>query len=128
MTDDLETRLGRALRALPLPMAPATLLPRVMAAVRRPWYARAWVTWPRPAQALSIIAAALVVFAMTSGGSPATPVTEEAGAIAAFARITWRLLLQPAAQHLFAIAVAGSVVCAAAWSALTRLALGGRPS
>ena len=48
--DDLERRVHDELRRLPAPLAPGTLLPRVLAAVdawaRRPWYARAWFTWP----------------------------------------------------------------------------------
>ena len=44
------TLVDRELRQLPSPRAPHTLLPRVLAAVeqwtRRPWYARAWFTWP----------------------------------------------------------------------------------
>ena len=47
---DLETFVDGELRRLPLPRAPQTLLPRVLAAVEqwreRPWYARAWFTWP----------------------------------------------------------------------------------
>lgn len=65
MTDELEREIGRALRGMRPPSAPATLLPRVMNAVRaaepmthregpqhvrpehvRPWYANRWVAWP----------------------------------------------------------------------------------
>ena len=55
--DELEQRTDRRLRALPLPRAPHTLVPRVMEAVRilagRPWYARTWFTWPLGGQMLS---------------------------------------------------------------------------
>ena len=63
--DDLERVAQRALERLPAPRAPHTLLPRVMAAVqqwtRRPWYARAWVTWPLGWQALSTAALVLLL-------------------------------------------------------------------
>ena len=60
---DLETLVDRELRRLPALRAPHTLLPRVLAAVQRwsqrPWYARAWFTWPIGGQIAS--AAALVL-------------------------------------------------------------------
>jgi len=52
--------IGAVLRQLPVPPAPSTLLPRVMAAAeqwaRRPWYSRAWFTWPLGWQVASIAA------------------------------------------------------------------------
>lgn len=65
---DLERRIGWQLHQLPAPGAPATLLPRVMAAVQawatRPWYQRAWTTWPAGWQA-----AAFVVLTATAVGA-----------------------------------------------------------
>src|SRR5262245_42785586 len=59
--DDLERRAHDALRRLPTPRAPETLLPRVMGASRRPprraWYVGAWRTWPQGWQAVSAFAA-----------------------------------------------------------------------
>ena len=59
-TPDLEPRVDRELRRLPAPRAPHTLLPRVMAAAEawaeRPWYTRAWVTWPLAWQVVSVAA------------------------------------------------------------------------
>lgn len=64
---DLEHLVDRELRRLPLPQAPLTLLPRVMAAVHewaaRPWYTRAWLTWPAGWQIASSLAMVLVVAA-----------------------------------------------------------------
>jgi hypothetical protein len=65
MADDLEQEIGTALRHLPAPRAPETLLPRVMARVealtRRPWYSRAWMTWPAAWQVASLAALLLIV-------------------------------------------------------------------
>src|SRR6185436_18949429 len=64
--DDLERRVHEELRRLPAPLAPSTLLPRVLAAVdawaRRPWYERAWFTWPLGWQIVSAAALALAVY------------------------------------------------------------------
>ncbi len=55
---DLGTLVDRELGRLPLPRAPRTLVPRVMAAIQewslRPWYERAWFTWPRGWQLASL--------------------------------------------------------------------------
>ncbi len=63
--DDWEAWLEQQLRQLPNRPAPASLAPRVMAAVaarvRRPWYARPWLEWPRPWQAVSALAISLVL-------------------------------------------------------------------
>jgi hypothetical protein len=62
---DHDALLDRALRQLPSPRAPHTFLPRVLAAARawaeRPWYRRAWLTWPIGWQAASAGALAGVV-------------------------------------------------------------------
>lgn len=54
----LAAAIDRELKALPLHRAPATLAPRVLAALAertaRPWYRRAWQTWPWPLQAVSL--------------------------------------------------------------------------
>src|SRR5580765_1932286 len=71
--DDLDRLVDRELRELPTPRAPRTLLPRVLAAVehltRRPWYARAWLTWPLGWQIVSLVALATIV----AGGAVLMP-------------------------------------------------------
>jgi hypothetical protein len=70
-TDDLERLTGQKLRSLPPPRAPRTLLPRVMDAVRhaaRPWYQRAWFTWPAGWQAASVAALLVLVAALSTLG------------------------------------------------------------
>src|SRR5580765_1858939 len=62
---DLDRLVDRELKHLPSPRAPHTLLPRVLAAVehwtRRPWYERAWFTWPVGWQIASLAVLALLV-------------------------------------------------------------------
>jgi hypothetical protein len=52
----LEAKVSRELLQLPHLKAPATLLPRVMAAIQarqaQPWYRRPWHAWPRKIQCL----------------------------------------------------------------------------
>lgn len=62
-------RLDRALKQLPDRAAPATLMPRVLAAIqsraRLPWYRLEWSTWPRVAQASSLAVLSLLLGALT---------------------------------------------------------------
>lgn len=56
---DWEAWLDRRLKELPDRPAPASLAPRVLAAVaaraRRPWYRQPWFAWPRLAQVVSLV-------------------------------------------------------------------------
>src|SRR5215510_13938089 len=95
---DLERTVHRELQRLPLPRAPHTLLPRVLAAVdawaRRPWYTRAWFTWPLAWQAASVALVAAVVYGLwilpSAAPVPSSLVTTTSGA-----RIVWRTLIEP---------------------------------
>lgn len=145
---DLQELVDRELKQLPTPRAPRTLLARVLAAtVERPatpWYRRAWVTWPRAWQAVSVamlgaVAAGVWFFFPTiQQGLPASPwqsmaaVPDRAVALgrtasetATVVRVFWRVLLEPVAVYLFALAVSFTLACAVIWTALERLALGG---
>ena len=55
----LASRIQRELGRLPLIEAPASLLPRVMAAVaaraRQPWWKRSWLSWPRSCRVLFLL-------------------------------------------------------------------------
>ena len=137
-TPDLETRVDRELRRLPAPRAPHTLLPRVMAAAQawaeRPWYTRAWVTWPLAWQVVS--AAALV--AIVAGGAVLLPharsaatsvttafasdeavaVTQQVADTTSSARILWRTLLEPLLTYVFGIVVLMVLACVAFGTAL----------
>jgi hypothetical protein len=117
--NELESRVDRDLRRLPLPMAPATLLPRVLAAVdawaRRPWYTRAWFTWPLGWQIASI--AALALFAvglwMLPPAPPSFVVTSNAS------RVLWRTIVEPFLLYAFGIVILMCLACAAFGAALS---------
>jgi len=144
---DLEQLVHRELRQLPTPAAPRTLLPHVLAAVRqwteRPWYARAWLTWPRAWQAASI--AALIVLlagcamlvpgaeAVASRGASASVsgalgdvvgMAQRAQMVVNATRVLWRALLEPLVARAFALVVLLCLACAACGAALNHVAFG----
>ena len=142
---DRDQWLDNALRALPAPQAPRTLLPRVLAMAAeiqpRPWYARTWLTWPRAWQTASLVALALiigtgVVLRPYAGGlvdlaiGSAAPVAARLGSslqqlvvIPALVRVLWRAFLQPFALAGFTLAILSTLTCAAGLSAINRLAV-----
>lgn len=142
---DLERRTDRALRRLPMPRAPHTLLPRVLAAAarlaQRPWYSRTWFTWPAPLRVASLVMGVLLM-----GVSVAmAPQMSDAGAamsqyldvalsamprmldvitgIAAIAQVMLRTLFQPAVIVGLGILVLLVVTCGACWKIVNRLTL-----
>lgn len=130
MEPDLDRRLDRALRDLPRPRAPRTLLPRVLAATaERPApAATGWLTWPRHWQAASLAAALTLVggvwWLLSAPPAPVSGMARSAAQTATTMRAMWDVLLEPAAMYLFVIALALTLICAAAWAAL-EVALGG---
>jgi hypothetical protein len=147
--DDLEQLAHRELRRLPAPRAPHTLLPRVMAAVQawagRPWYARAWFTWPLGWQVVSAAALVLLVTGgvllaprvqgvassavaavqiFGGGGSDvAPPVETTANTAANTARILWRTLLEPLATYALVVVVLMFLACAVFGTALNHVVI-----
>ena len=139
----MEALAARSLRALPVPRAPETLLPRVLAAVsawtERPWYARAWFTWPLGYQVAS--GAALVLFAAGAAiamahlaAGPAAIVSEAASHVgaagaaiqtvgAAFEAL-WRGIVRPVAPYALAVVSMMCVACAAGAAALNQIVMG----
>jgi len=120
--DDLERRVDAELRRLPLPAAPDTLLPRVLAAVdawaRRPWYSRAWFTWPLGWQAVSIASVALATYALWLAPSvPAPAASTTAGAV------IWRTLFEPLLCYVVGLVVLMALACAVFGAALNFLFL-----
>ena len=141
---DLERAVQRELRRLPEPIAPVTLLPRVLAAVQqwsqRPWYAREWFTWPIGWQVISVavfaglVGAGVMVFptaeqaiATTVAARTATATAALAGAVGhaeaavAAGRIIWRALAEPLVPYAFGVVVLMCVACAAFGTALNRV-------
>ena len=118
---DLEQRVNRELRRLPSPPAPHTLLPRVLAAVdawvNRPWYERAWFTWPLGWQAASIALVALLGYAVWALPSLIT-VPSSVVATSNGASIVWRTLIQPFMVYAFGLIVLMCLACAAFGTAL----------
>jgi hypothetical protein len=148
---ETEDVVHRALKALPAPRAPRTLLPRVMAAVddRRALLAGrpapgTWFTWPVTWQAASV--AALLVLAAgivwvwpaaweAAGTSAARAWTfleprmvsaaASAAAVVRVIAIVWQAFVQPVVGYVLVWIVVMSGACAACVAALGRVALGG---
>ena len=142
---DLERLVARELRALPPPRAPHTLLPRVLAAVdasaRRPWYSRAWMTWPAAWQAVSVLVliagvsgAALLLPSLRAAMSALTFVADVQGDVAERARdvevattavrVLWNALLAPVVPYAFGLVLLMCVACAVFGTALNHLVFG----
>jgi hypothetical protein len=143
---ELERFVGRRLRALPMPRAPRTLLPRVLAAARawseRPWYAREWFTWPLGWQLGSV---ALLLLTIVAGIAVMPTMTVFAdGVMSSFTsrievdprlvggvhtsvttvRVIWQALVQPFLPYALAIVVVMCGACATVVFALNRVVFG----
>lgn len=143
---ELEHHVDRVLADLPPLGAPDTLLPRVLAAVRawagRPWYQRAWLTWPVELQAASVAVLGLMV----AGGVMALPLAQAQAShavalaaswapvdvpnIAASVRVTtnaitllWRGLVQPLVVFALGVAFMAGIASAVIVTALNHLLL-----
>lgn len=143
----LERDLDRRLKRLPMPQAPSSLAPRVMAAIalsqRAPWYSRAWSAWPLGWQVASALSVVSILIGMGWGlpylvalvGSSAWPsitppsiVTDLArplGVAWEISRIVYRTTVEPLLGYLAVIMFAMTAVCVAFGAALDRVALGG---
>ena len=68
---ELERRLDRELKSLPLLAAPPTLAPRVLAAIgsraASPWYRQPWQAWPVPTRAAALAVLALFFASLCLG-------------------------------------------------------------
>ncbi len=121
--DDLRAIVDRELRRLPTPRAPETLLPRVLAAVdawtRRPWYTRAWFTWPAAWRAASVALPVLLAFALWKVPSPPQSVVAAAGA----SRVVWDLLVAPVLPYALGFLMVMGLTCVAVGLALNYVLL-----
>jgi hypothetical protein len=147
LPDDLEDVVDRALRQLPAPRAPRTLLPRVMAAVEaqtvRTTSTRPWLSWPLAWQLASVTA--LIVFGVgiarlwpdtllvvqQSTPSVLADVTtlmadavSKAAAVANVTRIVWHAFVEPLVGYVLVLVLVMCVACATFGAALGRVALG----
>jgi len=144
---DLEALVHKELRALPLPRAPYTLLPRVLAAVQewslRPWYTRAWFTWPRAGQvaALAVLIALTTtsvmllphLHALAAASIPETALVRwgDLAAVSGYVDVAitvgqafWRTLIEPVVGYAFAVVVLMCFACAVLGTALNHVVLG----
>ena len=121
--DELERRIGDELSRLAAPQAPGTLLPRVLAAVdawaSRPWYARAWFTWPLGLQ----IASVALVLAGVYGMWAAPPVPASLVATTSASSVIWRTLFEPLLGYVVGLVVLMCLACAVFGAALNYLFL-----
>lgn len=122
---DLDERLDRALRALPQPRAPRTLLPRVLAATAdgpAPAAATGWTTWSvgwRVASVALFLAAAAGAWRFFSAPpAQVSDAADTAGEVATVVRVLWDVMLQPVATYLFVLGISLALACALAWAAL----------
>jgi hypothetical protein len=127
----LEQRLTERLRHLPRVRAPRQLLPNVMAATEAaralPWHARPWLAWPVSLQVLSIVFVAATTAAAWSVWSDASAIgaVQQARQATSAVRVLWDVLIGPVAMFVLALTVIVSLACAAAWTAVRHVALGG---
>jgi len=130
------------LKQLPAPRAPRTLLPRVLQAVHewaeRPWYARAWLTWPVRWQASSVLALVLLVGAVVwiwphaqAAASTAAPqlavwlrIASRVEATTHAGRVLWLALLAPVAAVVIVLTLVMCALGVAVGSMLNRVAIG----
>jgi hypothetical protein len=121
--DELERRVHHELRRLPDPLAPGTLLPRVMSAVdawvNRPWYERAWFTWPLGWQLASIVLVVLAGYGAWLAPAAPAPVVATTSASA----VIWRTLVEPLLGYVFGLVVLMCLACAVFGAALNYLFL-----
>lgn len=139
---DLERRIDVALKRLPVPAAPPSLVPRVMAAVetvqRAPWYRREWVRWPRAWQAASALAAASLVALLVwwvpsleapswlsaPSGQDVAAVTTRVEPTLVAMQILWRVVFEPFVPWFFALAMLMCVAVVVIGITLNYLAFG----
>jgi anti-sigma factor RsiW len=145
--DDLERLIDDRLRRLPPPQAPSALAPRIMRSVEdwatRPWYTRAWMTWPIGWRVASVVAAAamlaaLVVFipsfyetsasvtssAMDSVARRATPATRRVDVVVTAVVVVWRALIAPVVPYALGVVMVMFLACGLAGTALSYLVFG----
>lgn len=142
--DDLERLTQRALADLPMPRAPRTLRPRVIAAVALPEVGHPWFTWPWPLQVAAVLLVAGAVGAIgwawptllaslgsvlpdsvQTGAGYVGGAAETSAALLRVMELTWSAVVAPIARLMLLLTVALCTACALCLAALSRVALGG---
>ena len=142
--DDLERLVHRALADLPMPRAPRTFRPRVMAAVALPDVGHPWFTWPWPVQVAAVMAVAVVAGvcgwawptivaalgavlpdSVQAGANYVGGAAETSAALLRVMELTWTAVVAPIARLVLLLTVALCTACALCLAALSRVALGG---
>jgi hypothetical protein len=130
--DDLERLIDRELKHLPVPRAPRSLLPRVMAAIEaprlQPWYSRPWLSWPRVWQGVSVACVAVLALGVWTVWAEAPGIVQWFNRVAVVSRALWNVLFGPIAFIVIGLIVVVSLACAAAWTAVSRVTFGGASS
>jgi hypothetical protein len=151
---DLEDVVDRALRQLPAPKAPKTLVPRVMAAIAtervRTSRARPWLNWPLAWQVASVTmlialgvgiarlwpdapsfvpqsATARVEGVLEKVSTVVAKTVSDASTVLSVTRIVWRALVQPLVAYVLVLVLVMCAACATFGAALGRVVLGGVP-
>jgi uncharacterized membrane protein YfcA len=148
--DDLERLVDRALKQLPGPRAPRTLLPRVIAAIETGQVekssSRPWLSWPMAWKIASL--AALVVLgvglstlwpslqsavqpkiapALTALTAAVEDVTASVSVVATLVRAFWQVIVQPLLGYVLVLVLMMCAACAVFGAALGRVVLRGVP-
>ena len=154
LPDDLERLVDRALKGLPPPRAPRTLLPRVMAAVEDARAgrsvaatagARPWLSWPFAWQVASLTVVVVLavgiaqlwpearaavqqlVSPVLGAGSFVVETAGKATTVASATAIIWHALVQPLVTYVLVLVLVMCAACATFGAALGRVVLGGVP-
>lgn len=118
---ELESFIGRRLGALPDPKAPVGLLSRIMADVqrmaRRPWYRRPWLAWPTRIQTASAAGFVALLWLAAAGADRAS--SAELPAPVESVQVLWRLVIEPNAVYVAALACALGAACALCCAAIS---------
>ena len=128
--EELETLVSRKLDRLPLPRAPESLLPSILAVIRvrdiQPGDARSWPVpiWFATAGWLAIV----VGVAWLVRASPAVETATEFNVLASAARLVWRAFIEPNLQPLAVLVGAMSVLSALYLTALSYMLKGNEVS
>lgn len=127
--DQLESLVNKKLASLPVPRAPATLLPRILDEVQRmqrgPTFQRPWSARPRAWQAASL--GALAALAWLASSAPVREASAEAAALVGAVGVLWEVFLEPNAVYFAsAVGVLGAT-SALFCAALSRLLAEGSP-